>query len=844
MGTITKRPAGDPDNQLWDGSSTETYSALTSTGRTMTLNKLGASTDYDWHVRLGDVITRGPWVDVRSYDASGSSTSTTGSITTGTKELTIAAAEDFRDRQGVRVVGAGLAGVDLITTIVSGQGTTTLVLENAAQTTVAAADVYHSDSEAITSANDAIVAAGGGILRFPAGSYVLGEATTLSATVLFQPDPGCRVTTQGFTFTVTDQPFIGEYQVFSDVSASRDEVVFGNAVGEVKSAWWGLDYESVLSAYNSLPSKGGTIHLPQAEIDFEGNELNVLKENVHFVGTGEQAWWTDTDPGTRLYTSVTTGSDYMIKFGDDDTGDVARYASLRMITFDGNDRGTAANGVLFDLVGMPVIIDCRFEKFDGTAMKFRDVDDFRMDRIDIFTSGSATHPALYFAGEVGAAVSQGWIGQVRVEKCFGTHVQCGVVGSEAYTRNIKAFGLKLEGHGWEGESGGNLLELNGYWLKYIGTQFHNVDPGHTACVMGNTRNSVLEGEFNYHDPDTLGVATGITMSGVRNTLRVKGCESSGALYKFDGYFVDVTGTAFNNDIEITGRAMEQVIRTSSDSYANSIRVNIQDANEVSLPAIQLDGTRNRVSGILNVESTDNIEAGSIGCEILGAHCSADNLYVRGYDIGFNVDSAGNAKIRDSDAIGTTGTQTNGIIVTDSDYVQISGCRVHFSQEASIEVTDCSRISIHNNYIYWPSQAGTGLHSGILFIDSAGGGNDCSVKTNYFQSDISTPVVPDYWVTAPAGFTRVHVEANTYPPSSFVTGVYNISSFGLTAKNIVETTSDVSNPPTDAELDALFGTPATVGDGWIGVVDDDGTANYYLCVSSNGVWLTFAGTVAV
>lgn len=55
---------------------------------------------------------------------------------------------------------------------------------------------------------------------------------------------------------------------------------------------------------------------------------------------------------------------------------------------------------------------------------------------------------------------------------------------------------------------------------------------------------------------------------------------------------------------------------------------------------------------------------------------------------------------------------------------------------------------------------------------------------------------------------------------------------------METTANVSNPPTNAQLDTVFGTEATVGDGFMGVVDDSDTANYYLCVVSNGTWIYF------
>ena len=49
-------------------------------------------------------------------------------------------------------------------------------------------------------------------------------------------------------------------------------------------------------------------------------------------------------------------------------------------------------------------------------------------------------------------------------------------------------------------------------------------------------------------------------------------------------------------------------------------------------------------------------------------------------------------------------------------------------------------------------------------------------------------------------------------------------------------SNVSNPPTDAELDTAFGTPASVGTGFTRIVDDaDGDANVYLVTSNGTSW---------
>jgi len=62
---------------------------------------------------------------------------------------------------------------------------------------------------------------------------------------------------------------------------------------------------------------------------------------------------------------------------------------------------------------------------------------------------------------------------------------------------------------------------------------------------------------------------------------------------------------------------------------------------------------------------------------------------------------------------------------------------------------------------------------------------------------------------------------------------------------LHSTADVSNPPTDAELDAEFGTPATVGAGFIATIDDNGAdANFYMVWSTGASWVIHTGTKAV
>jgi hypothetical protein len=50
------------------------------------------------------------------------------------------------------------------------------------------------------------------------------------------------------------------------------------------------------------------------------------------------------------------------------------------------------------------------------------------------------------------------------------------------------------------------------------------------------------------------------------------------------------------------------------------------------------------------------------------------------------------------------------------------------------------------------------------------------------------------------------------------------------------TDNVTNPPTDAELDSAFGTPAEVGAGFVALLDDNGAgSDVYLVASDGGAW---------
>lgn len=74
------------------------------------------------------------------------------------------------------------------------------------------------------------------------------------------------------------------------------------------------------------------------------------------------------------------------------------------------------------------------------------------------------------------------------------------------------------------------------------------------------------------------------------------------------------------------------------------------------------------------------------------------------------------------------------------------------------------------------------------------------------------------------------------------GIVNATAEGLRTK---VSTANVSDPPTDAELDSAFGTPAALGEGFIGILDDNSAdTDVWLCYTSDTSWYYLQGTKAV
>lgn len=122
-----------------------------------------------------------------------------------------------------------------------------------------------------------------------------------------------------------------------------------------------------------------------------------------------------------------------------------------------------------------------------------------------------------------------------------------------------------------------------------------------------------------------------------------------------------------------------------------------------------------------------------------------------------------------------------------------------------------------------------LSSGFVGIGETSPEGQLHVGGEIALDDITTPDTPS------AGIHKIYSKSD---------GIYVLNSSGseigpisVGAHDVF--TNDVSNPPTDAELDSAIGTPATVGAGYTALLDDNGAGSNVYYVASDGTnwWYT-------
>jgi len=82
----------------------------------------------------------------------------------------------------------------------------------------------------------------------------------------------------------------------------------------------------------------------------------------------------------------------------------------------------------------------------------------------------------------------------------------------------------------------------------------------------------------------------------------------------------------------------------------------------------------------------------------------------------------------------------------------------------------------------------------------------------------------------------------------ITGNYSFTgnvSFASGAARVPQSVANITEAaPTDAQLDSAFGTPASLGRGFIGTVDDnDGSTASVLCWTTDSAWFHVVGVLS-
>ncbi len=198
-----------------------------------------ANYDYTAGLISAGTLSRLGIINVKDYNASGDGdTTTTGSITSGSKALTVASTSTFAQGQGISVAGAGAAGVDLVTTIASISGLV-VNLVDAAGTTVSSATVSHNDTVAIQAAIDAADTSSGGIIQLPKGTYNVTSLTLCSKLILQGAGRGVTVfktigvQTNVFSAEAKDKIRLSDFEIDGNSMQGSVGVYFGSVTNFV-----------------------------------------------------------------------------------------------------------------------------------------------------------------------------------------------------------------------------------------------------------------------------------------------------------------------------------------------------------------------------------------------------------------------------------------------------------------------------------------------------------------------------------------------------------------------------------------------------------------------------------
>ncbi len=180
----------------------------------------------------------------------------------------------------------------------------------------------------------------------------------------------------------------------------------------------------------------------------------------------------------------------------------------------------------------------------------------------------------------------------------------------------------------------------------------------------------------------------------------------------------------------------------------------------------------------------------------------------------------------------TGATTNHAIKTGTGLV-LFGDKVAFTQTDGNEFID----SLNDGYMDYGA---TTAHRFDNYVTVAGSSAGQSIIASglVVNEDSGGAATDDFRAETTSNANAFVVDASA---DEILAAVIMKANAGI---NTIVSTDDVTDPPTDAELDSAFGTPATLGAGFVGILDDNSAdTDVWLCYTSDTSWFYLQGTKA-
>lgn len=239
----------------------EIKAGVTNSAVTTSLDFRTQETTISYNVKLHGALGNG----TQHLDAAMSSVTNTTTLTSASGSFTSSDVGKF-----IQVNGAGASGAALITTISSVTNATTAVLGSACLTTVSGATYTYGtdDTAAFTGTATAATNAGNGLIKIPAGMYIVGSTITeyanvywegagVNATILFlKGNANCNVF-QTKDFATLTQTSPGGYSGPGSFGF-RGLAIDGNKIGNTSGGILTIRVTNGGTGYTSAPTIGFT----------------------------------------------------------------------------------------------------------------------------------------------------------------------------------------------------------------------------------------------------------------------------------------------------------------------------------------------------------------------------------------------------------------------------------------------------------------------------------------------------------------------------------------------------------------------------------------------------------